>query len=78
MHCMIMVEQTMLCYFSWARCTVVTLAGYKNSAWLAGGFNKAVSKDFPQVEGSTKLQYSTIGGAFLQLLFILRVLDKES
>jgi hypothetical protein len=56
-------------------------AGYKNLAWLAGGFNRSVSRDFPQVEGKTGLQYATIGGVsfiFLQLLFILRVLDKES
>ncbi|KAJ1699000.1 hypothetical protein LUZ63_007512 [Rhynchospora breviuscula] len=56
-------------------------SGYKNLAWLAGGFSRSVNRNFPQVEGNTKLQYATVGGVssiFLQLLLILRVLDSES
>ena len=54
--------------------------GYKNLGWLAGGFNRAVESDFPDVEGTTKLQYATIGGAsyfFLQILLLLRVVGNE-
>ncbi|TVU47440.1 hypothetical protein EJB05_07043 [Eragrostis curvula] len=50
--------------------------GYKNLAWLAGGFSKCVDGDFPDVEGESKLQYATIGGVsyiFLQLLLLLGV-----
>ncbi|GJN31140.1 hypothetical protein PR202_gb19500 [Eleusine coracana subsp. coracana] len=36
--------------------------GYKNVAWLAGGFSKCVDGDFADVEGESKLQYATIGG----------------
>ncbi|KAJ3682828.1 hypothetical protein LUZ60_013055 [Juncus effusus] len=56
-------------------------AGYKNLAWLAGGFNRSQKGDFPQVEGKTKLQYATIGGVsyiFLQILLVSGVLDKEN
>ncbi|XP_039136555.1 rhodanese-like domain-containing protein 10 [Dioscorea cayenensis subsp. rotundata] len=55
--------------------------GYKNLAWLAGGFNRSKNSDFPEVEGSGKLQFATIGGVsylFLQLLLILQVLGKDS
>ncbi|XP_020108400.1 rhodanese-like domain-containing protein 10 [Ananas comosus] len=55
--------------------------GYENLGWLAGGFNRCVDGDFPDVEGSSKLQYATIGGVsyiFLQLLLLLRVIGKES
>lgn len=51
--------------------------GYENLAWLAGGFNSAKEDDFNGVEGSTKLQYATVGGLsyfFLQLLLILKVI----
>ncbi|ONK67922.1 uncharacterized protein A4U43_C05F5230 [Asparagus officinalis] len=54
--------------------------GYKNLGWLAGGFNKASDADFPDVEGTTKLQYATIGGAsyfFLQILLLLRVVGND-
>ena len=37
-----------------------------------GGFNRSTDDDFPDAEGSTKLQYATVGGVsyfFLQLLF---------
>ncbi|KAJ8626380.1 hypothetical protein MRB53_019687 [Persea americana] len=49
--------------------------GYQNLGWLAGGFNRSTDDDFPDVEGSTKLQYATIGGVsyfFLQLLILLQ------
>ncbi|EXB59007.1 hypothetical protein L484_008248 [Morus notabilis] len=36
-------------------------AGYKNLGWLAGGFNRGVDGDFPDVEGTGKLEYATIG-----------------
>ncbi|XP_068644871.1 rhodanese-like domain-containing protein 10, partial [Aristolochia californica] len=52
-------------------------SGYKNLAWLAGGFNRTAEADLPSVEGSTKLQYATIGGVsyyFLQLLFLFRAI----
>ncbi|TXG58804.1 hypothetical protein EZV62_016633 [Acer yangbiense] len=55
--------------------------GYKNLGWLAGGYNRSVDGDFPDVEGEEKLQYATIGGAsyyFLQLLLILQVVGKSS
>ncbi|KAL5975026.1 Rhodanese-like domain-containing protein 10 [Asimina triloba] len=55
--------------------------GYKNLGWLAGGFNVAKDNDFPTTEGTTKLQYATIGGAsyyFLQLLLLLRAVDEGS
>ncbi|OMO97555.1 hypothetical protein COLO4_14532 [Corchorus olitorius] len=54
--------------------------GYKNLGWLAGGFNKAATGDFPEVEGPEKLQYATIGGAsyyFFQLLLLLQAVGKE-
>ncbi|BAS83663.1 rhodanese-like domain-containing protein 10 [Oryza sativa Japonica Group] len=50
--------------------------GYKNLAWLAGGFSKCVDGDFADVEGESKLQYATVGGVsyiFLQILLLLRV-----
>ncbi|XP_062210897.1 rhodanese-like domain-containing protein 10 [Phragmites australis] len=50
--------------------------GYKNLAWLAGGFSKCVDGDFADVEGESKLQYATVGGAsyiFLQILLLLGV-----
>ncbi|KAG9453409.1 hypothetical protein H6P81_006313 [Aristolochia fimbriata] len=56
-------------------------AGYKNLAWLAGGFNRTGEADLPKVEGSTKLQYATIGGVsyyFLQLLLLLRAIDNDN
>ena len=49
--------------------------GYQNLGWLAGGFNRSTDDDFPDVEGSTKLQYATIGGVsyfFLQLLILVQ------
>lgn len=49
--------------------------GYLNLAWLAGGFNRSADANFPNVEGTTKLQYATIGGVsyyFLQLLLLLQ------
>ncbi|XP_072974802.1 rhodanese-like domain-containing protein 10 [Typha angustifolia] len=55
--------------------------GYKNLGWLAGGFNRSKDGDFDDVEGSSKLQYATIGGVsyiFLQLLLFLQVFGKES
>ncbi|KAF9593895.1 hypothetical protein IFM89_025931 [Coptis chinensis] len=55
--------------------------GYKNLGWLAGGFNRAEDEHFPSVEGNEKLQYATIGGAsyyFLQVLFLLKAVDKKS
>lgn len=51
--------------------------GYKNLGWLAGGFNRGGDGDFPQVEGTRKLQYATVGGVsyiFLQLLLLLKVI----
>ncbi|KAI3788632.1 hypothetical protein L2E82_01404 [Cichorium intybus] len=54
--------------------------GYKNLGWLAGGFNRAVEGDFPEVEGPEKLQYATIGGAsyfFLKLLILLQAVGKN-
>lgn len=50
--------------------------GYRNLAWLAGGFSKCADGDFADVEGESKLQYATIGGAsyiFLQILLFLGV-----
>lgn len=50
--------------------------GYRNLAWLAGGFSKSADGDFPGVEGESKLQYATIGGVsyiFLQILLLLGV-----
>ncbi|CAL4930488.1 unnamed protein product [Urochloa decumbens] len=50
--------------------------GYRNLAWLAGGFSKCKDGDFPDVEGESKLQYATIGGVsyiFLQILLLLGV-----
>jgi len=50
--------------------------GYRNLAWLAGGFSKCADGDFPDVEGESKLQHATIGGAsyiFLQILLLLGV-----
>ncbi|CAM0152891.1 unnamed protein product [Urochloa decumbens] len=50
--------------------------GYRNLAWLAGGFSKSADGDFPDVEGESKLQYATIGGVsyiFLQILLLLGV-----
>lgn len=50
--------------------------GYENLALLAGGFNRAREEDFDGVEGSTKLQYATVGGVsyyFLQLLLLLKI-----
>jgi hypothetical protein len=50
--------------------------GYRNLAWLAGGFSKCADGDFAGVEGESKLQYATIGGAsyiFLQILLFLGV-----
>ncbi|KAH7553841.1 hypothetical protein ACOSP7_029281 [Xanthoceras sorbifolium] len=55
--------------------------GYRNLGWLAGGFNRAVDGNFPDVEGEEKLQYATIGGVsyyFLQLLLILQAVGKSS
>ncbi|KAJ8626369.1 hypothetical protein MRB53_019676 [Persea americana] len=37
--------------------------GYQNLGWLAGGFNRSTDDDFPDAEGSTKLQYATVGGS---------------
>ncbi|CAN1134396.1 Rhodanese-like domain-containing protein 10 [Linum perenne] len=56
-------------------------AGYKNLGWLAGGFNRAEDGDFTGVEGSEKLQYSTIGGVsyyFLKLLILLQAVGKNN
>lgn len=52
--------------------------GYRNLAWLAGGFSKCADGDFADVEGEgeSKLQYATIGGVsyiFLQILLLLGV-----
>ncbi|KAF8718643.1 hypothetical protein HU200_024942 [Digitaria exilis] len=50
--------------------------GYRNLAWLAGGFSKCADGDFAGVEGESKLQYATIGGVsyiFLQILLLLGV-----
>nr|XP_023925707.1 rhodanese-like domain-containing protein 10 [Quercus suber] len=55
--------------------------GYKNLGWLAGGFNRSGDEDFPEVEGTEKLQYATIGGAsyyFLQLLIFLQSVGKSN
>lgn len=55
--------------------------GYRNLGWLAGGFNRANDGDFPDVEGTEKLQYATIGGVsyyFLQLLILLQAVGKRS
>ncbi|KAK1256889.1 Rhodanese-like domain-containing protein 10 [Acorus gramineus] len=55
--------------------------GYKNLGWLGGGFNRTGDTDFTDVRGTTKLQYATIGGVsyyFLQVLFFLQVLGKDS
>lgn len=46
-------------------------AGYTNLAWLDGGFSKARDGHFPDVEGSTKLQFANIGGAAEYLLKFL-------
>lgn len=54
--------------------------GYRNLGWLAGGFNRANDGDFPDLEGTEKLQYATIGGAsyyLLQLLILLQVVGKK-
>ncbi|PWA71902.1 rhodanese-like domain-containing protein [Artemisia annua] len=56
-------------------------SGYKNLGWLAGGFNRAVDGDFPEVEGPEKLQYATIGGAsyyFLKILILLQAVGKSN
>lgn len=55
--------------------------GYKNLGWLAGGFNRAIDGDFPEVEGPEKLQYATIGGAsyyFLKILILLQAVGKSN
>lgn len=55
--------------------------GYKNLGWLAGGFNRSGDGDFYEVQGTSKLQYATVGGVsylFLQLLLLLKVIDKEN
>ncbi|XP_027155353.1 rhodanese-like domain-containing protein 10 [Coffea eugenioides] len=55
--------------------------GYKNLAWLAGGFSRAADNDFSAVEGTEKLQFATIGGVsyyFLKLLILLQAVGKES
>ncbi|KAK6943492.1 Rhodanese-like domain [Dillenia turbinata] len=54
--------------------------GYRNLAWLAGGFNRSREGDFPNVEGNEKLEYATIGGVsyiFLQLLILLQAVGKK-
>lgn len=56
-------------------------SGYKNLGWLAGGFNRAIDGDFPEVEGPEKLQYATIGGAsyyFLKILILLQAVGKSN
>ncbi|MED6196118.1 Rhodanese-like domain-containing protein 10 [Stylosanthes scabra] len=53
--------------------------GYRNLAWLAGGFGRSKDDDFPAIEGTEKLQYATIGGVsyyFLQLLILLQAVGK--
>lgn len=46
--------------------------GYTNLAWLSGGFSSSRGNNFPDVQGSTKLQYANIGGAAEILLkFVL-------
>ncbi|KAJ0978256.1 hypothetical protein J5N97_013730 [Dioscorea zingiberensis] len=60
---------------------VLDKGGYNNLGWLAGGFNRSQDADFPDVQGSGKLQFATIGGVsyfFLQLLLFLQVLGKEN
>ena len=55
--------------------------GYKNLAWLAGGFSRTADNDFSAVEGTEKLQFATIGGVsyyFLKLLILLQAVGKES
>ncbi|XP_076943671.1 rhodanese-like domain-containing protein 10 [Bidens hawaiensis] len=55
--------------------------GYTNLGWLAGGFNRAIEGDFPEVEGPEKLQYATIGGVsyyFLKLLLLLQAVGKNN
>ncbi|XP_077224650.1 rhodanese-like domain-containing protein 10 [Tasmannia lanceolata] len=55
--------------------------GYQNLGWLAGGFNRAEEDDFQGVEGTTKLQYATIGGAsyyFLQVLLLLQAVGNKT
>ncbi|KAD3338026.1 hypothetical protein E3N88_33547 [Mikania micrantha] len=55
--------------------------GYINLGWLAGGFNRAIDGDFPEVEGPEKLQYATIGGVsyyFLKLLLLLQAVGKNN
>ncbi|KAF5953616.1 hypothetical protein HYC85_006472 [Camellia sinensis] len=55
--------------------------GYGNLGWLAGGFNRAGEDDFPNVEGTEKLQYATIGGVsyyFLQLLVLLQAVGNKA
>ncbi|KDO56644.1 hypothetical protein CISIN_1g027877mg [Citrus sinensis] len=54
--------------------------GYRNLGWLAGGFNRAIEGDFPEIEGKEKLQYATIGGVsyyFLRLLLLLQAVGKS-
>ncbi|THG08465.1 hypothetical protein TEA_001152 [Camellia sinensis var. sinensis] len=60
---------------------LVACGGYGNLGWLAGGFNRAGEDDFPNVEGTEKLQYATIGGVsyyFLQLLVLLQAVGNKA
>ncbi|KAI5076336.1 hypothetical protein GOP47_0008401 [Adiantum capillus-veneris] len=37
--------------------------GYTNLAWLEGGFSRCRGNNFPDVQGSSQLQFANIGGA---------------
>lgn len=45
--------------------------GYTNLAWMDGGFSRSRGENFPDVQGSTKLQFANIGGAAEYLLKFL-------
>lgn len=69
-----------ICYRSMMATSKLYKNGYTNLGWLAGGFNRAVEGDFPEVEGPEKLQYATIGGVsyfFLKVLILLQAVGKN-
>ncbi|MCO5574102.1 hypothetical protein L7F22_027879 [Adiantum nelumboides] len=53
--------------------------GYTNLAWLEGGFSRCRGNNFPDVQGSSLLQFSNIGGAAEILvkvvLFVQRIVN---
>ncbi|XP_078436417.1 rhodanese/Cell cycle control phosphatase superfamily protein [Wolffia australiana] len=54
--------------------------GYKNLAWLEGGFSRCKKDELGVVDGETELRFASVGGAsyvFLRLLVLVGALGRD-